>query len=174
MFRDVQEQKRTGLVLKADLNHKASEQARREVIRLVEMDTYHRLSQAIERSHFHHRAWLEDWCRPCAFAHTFHRAYAACDFLGTCSGRLGRRYLSLINAYLPSTFESLWSCRERQHPHNSLKFVYVVRGLFPRVRRNNWRRFDSRTAAPCTLHPAPYKKIPGSSRSADSKVLLGQ
>lgn len=91
MCRGVQEQKLTGLLLKADLNHKASEQARREVTGLVEMDIYHRPSQATEYSYVHHRAWLEDWCRQCAFTHTFHRAYAACDFLGTCSGRLETR-----------------------------------------------------------------------------------
>ena len=50
-------------------NHKASEQARREVIGLVERDTNHRLLQATERPHVHPRAWLEDWCKACAFTH---------------------------------------------------------------------------------------------------------
>ena len=63
-------------------NHKASEQARREDIGLVVRDTNHKLLQATERPHVHPRAWLEDWCKACAFTHTDARAYAACDFLG--------------------------------------------------------------------------------------------
>ena len=88
MLGNVQEQQPSGVLPQADLNHKGSEQAPREVTGLVGMDTNHRLSQATNCSYVHHPAWLRDWCKTGAFTHTIPRAYAACDSFGTCSGRL--------------------------------------------------------------------------------------
>ena len=136
------------------------------------------VSQATERSYVHHPpAWLRDWCKACAFTHTIPRAYAACDSFGMCSGRLetreATRSFNLINGYLPNTFGTLGSVETGNilivQSHCSM---YAVQNSSQERPGTIGGGSTVELLHPCKLYPAAYKKIPGCSRSADSKVLL--